>query len=1149
MKTKEIFLGLMSAAVLTLLMVSCSDYDNGYTESAIKFSEEFKKAYGDIDPEQDWNLAERATVTVNTQHESNIKIYALRGNEYTIVGDYQGVNGTRVLGFDMVEGTTSILVSDGVTGEKTVPGGVVAFTGASTRTVLSPSDNKIQVTKMTQAEEVNGITYPAFRITTNEELHGIFEAVPQSGENWNNGKVTDDFDFISTGSFIIYPSYWYTISNNTLGIYYYDEDGKTKHDVDIYRMHDGSSGELWYTNGGVGKETFSAGEGSGGPKATTANGWTLDNTGQDYFNFQVQTTTYVDGCSMSGNFMEYWRSSSKGLGNATISKTFTGFTANSEYLVKVKARLRNQTNTSTENLGTVTFTANGVSVNMTDANNCSKEVVDNQGNLYSDMFGTKTMWVTCNADDNGNISVEFNLQDVNNANWFSFNELQFMKAAGNDEYQHGDNNSLISTALAMGQGIKVDIPVGRKFGMYLRKTDDSYRFYSESKWNAKNSSLQGTSRWNTPCPNNYASTFYVGDQMFLGFEDWPGPAQGDFDLNDMIFAFDGCKPIVLNEDPETNTWLLVCEDLGGSFDTDYNDVIFRVEHVSGKSTAKITPMAAGGTLASYIVFNDPTQGATTKDYVVGEIHQMFNGVGKEESGLYSPINAYSRYENSGPTVEIPVHENWTIAYNVDADQYTYANLVANNGDFKGVNMGGFCILTLPSGTEVSDNPSVNDLLVNAKASVIAAPGKGDAPYILCLPYTYTKVEGAKTNTYVWAWPQELCTICSATYSNGKYNGANGGAYLDFGAWVSDYTSHKDWYKNKNDNAATVEELVISSQGTSNVTPLGNRGTLPLTAGVGNHREMIINNLTGRSANGTITIRLDSPTNNPWTDGNTLWNIGTRTVYVTDSESGTTSFQIEVKEAKKDPNYGAHTSVVQSGNQWTSWSQQYGNHTINMAAGDRLWIGGIVEGIDGSFYGTLTSFDAGGTESTYAQWEGKSGEYMITTDPNVGGTITVVMHYEGNEEYNAKDVTITINTTKRVKFLHNNLALTYENGGLKLRTKANDANQNWRLVAANKGDGFYYLYNEGAGKYLWVENNTWKLHWEDSPYNYSNGRFTLTSNGYLATAYRVSYSRYFGSTESWADGANVSADTQGSANINWVIETVSSAKQRNAKQRK
>ena len=221
----------------------------------------------------------------------------------------------------------------------------------------------------------------------------------------------------------------------------------------------------------------------------------------------------------------------------------------------------------------------------------------------------------------------------------------------------------------------------------------------------------------------------------------------------------------------------------------------------------------------------------------------------------------------------------------------------------------------------------------------------------------------------------------------------------------------------------------------------------------------------------------------------------------------------------------------------------------MAAGDRLWIGGIIEGIDGSYYGTLTSFDAGGTESTYAVWDGKSGEYMITTDPNVGGTITVVMHYEGNEQYNAKDVTITINTTKRVKFLHNNLALTYENGGLKLRTKANNANQNWRLVAANKGDGFYYLYNEGAGKYLWVENNKWVLHWEDSPYNYSNGRFTLTSNGYLATAYRVDYNRYFGSTESWADGANVSADTQGSANINWVIETVSSAKQRNAKQRK
>ena len=79
-----------------LTLAGCSDYDNGYNENAIKFNEAFKETFGDIDPDQDWNLAERATVTVNTQTTSNIKIYALNGDQYAIVGNYEGINGTQM---------------------------------------------------------------------------------------------------------------------------------------------------------------------------------------------------------------------------------------------------------------------------------------------------------------------------------------------------------------------------------------------------------------------------------------------------------------------------------------------------------------------------------------------------------------------------------------------------------------------------------------------------------------------------------------------------------------------------------------------------------------------------------------------------------------------------------------------------------------------------------------------------------------------------------------------------------------------------------------------------------------------------------------------------------------------------------------------
>lgn len=50
-------------------------------------------------------------------------------------------------------------------------------------------------------------------------------------------------------------------------------------------------------------------------------------------------------------------------------------------------------------------------------------------------------------------------------------------------------------------------------------------------------------------------------------------------------------------------------------------------------------------------------------------------------------------------------------------------------------------------------------------------------------------------TYVWAWPQELVTICSE----------NGGPYPQFSSWVSD-KSNNEWYKYRAAGASTVSEL-------------------------------------------------------------------------------------------------------------------------------------------------------------------------------------------------------------------------------------------------------------------------------------------------------------------------------------------------------
>ena len=801
MKMKSLLSFFVPAAMMSLMVAGCSDYDNGYDSNAIKFNEEFRKAYGDIDPEQDWNLAERGTVTVSTMKESEVKIYALRGNEYVLVGDYEGVKGTKMLGFDMVEGTTSIMVTDGVTAEKTTPGGVVTFGG--TRNVIEGTTNGVTVTKLTSEVKIGDETFPAYRTSNMAEVDKVLrEIVPQGQDNIQ--KVTSDFTYVSTGSFIIYPFYWYTSSENTIGVYYTDANNQY-HEVDIYESKGSqhganNTGELWYLMDNVVTDDFVNGTNSG----TTKGGWTMksiDNT-NDYCGWQVQdkhNDDQNDASGIVGPMMEIWRDNTKNvhIGTITIEKEFT-VSKNAKCIVEVSARLRNQMQSSIGG-GQLIFSANGASLDIMAAGNNTTGVYNNQGLLYTNQNGTKKVSVKCESDSNGKITAKFELRNVD-ANWFSFKDLKItvldadvegMTAMGNSEFPGynldpnslpGDMSDDVLAHFFKGQGIRVDIEPGTKFGMYLKKTDGSgsYKFYSESSKNVADTRLH-----DKYC---YASTFYNGDQMFIGLEDWPN---GDSDLNDLVLAFSGAKPIIINE--EADSWLMVCEDLGGSFDTDYNDVIFKVEHVSGKTTAKVTAMAAGGTLASYIVLNNGSN-----PQVVGEIHQML-GAAPEKSGEYTPINATSRYDAVGSLIDISVPADFTMAYSTDVDK-------------TGVNMGGFEIRTLNSGEGPAPaDATVNDLS-NSKTSVIAAPDPGSAPYMLCLPYTYTKEEDGKINTYVWAWPQELCTICSNTYKNGKYQGTNGGAYPDFGAWVSSYSDNRDWYKNPNPaGAMIVEKLLLKSE--------------------------------------------------------------------------------------------------------------------------------------------------------------------------------------------------------------------------------------------------------------------------------------------------------------------------------------------------
>ncbi len=836
MKMKSLLSFFVPAAMMSLMVAGCSDYDNGYDTNAIKFAQEFRKTFGDIDPEQDWNLAERGTVTVSTMKESEVKIYALTGDEYTIVGDYQGVKGTQMLGFDMVEGTKSILVTDGVTAEKTVPGGVVTF-GDTRFTVHEGTREGVTVSRFTNETEINGKTYPAQKTPTENEIKTVLEKVPEFEPNLNN--VTSNFQYVSTGSFVLYPYYWNTSSINTLGVYYTDANNQY-HEVDIYTLNGEESGyvedyNVYDTNNQV--VTY------WGPTWTDKdkddhlyrrpNDWFIEGGDDSNYNTLKKNGWTGDDPVLQKPFIEYWVNEGTGIGTKTIRKNvYRTFTPGKKYLVEVKARLKNDGGSVTnDNKGTITFSANDNKVILTDD---ASSTIKN-GVLYSDMDGLEKIWVVCTADSEGKITLKFELNNVQ-CNWFAFNGMKIYDVS--EMTKTGDN---FYTSPERGKGIRVDIPEGTTFGMYLKKTDTggngnthSYTFYSESYKNDPNKvgsgvtvaiNADGNGKTKTQQPGTnpcYASTFKMpvnqdgDDEMFLGFEDWPNDGQwSDFDLNDVVFAFDGCQPTIINEEPDK--WLLACEDLGGSFDIDYNDVVFAVEHISGQNKAKLTPLAAGGTLASYIYFQDPLG---NRDKCFGEIHQLF-GAEATESGEFEIVNARSRYEKIAPTIEFDVAENWTLAY------YSTGETGGTNNNYGGaVNMGGFEIRTLKSGEDAPFELGITSEQFSGASKIQPSTlDRGDnVPYILCLPYSYKHFnynratpEAGKKTVCVWAWPTEFTTICNEDGTSGPYK--------DFAGWVQNHNNNTDWYKNKDyhADAATVDNLFLSVSYMTQAEINGNSG--------------------------------------------------------------------------------------------------------------------------------------------------------------------------------------------------------------------------------------------------------------------------------------------------------------------------------------
>lgn len=93
--------------------------------------------------------------------------------------------------------------------------------------------------------------------------------------------------------------------------------------------------------------------------------------------------------------------------------------------------------------------------------------------------------------------------------------------------------------------------------------------------------------------------------------------------------------------------MVVCEDLGGIGDYDFNDVVLGLRHVAGTNTLKIMPMAAGGTLHADVYYGDEH---------IGEIHELLS----PGSDVSSMLNTQS-YDKISKMNNVTVPEGFTLS--------------------------------------------------------------------------------------------------------------------------------------------------------------------------------------------------------------------------------------------------------------------------------------------------------------------------------------------------------------------------------------------------------------------------------------------------------------------------------------------------------
>ena len=264
------------------------------------------------------------------------------------------------------------------------------------------------------------------------------------------------------------------------------------------------------------------------------------------------------------------------------------------------------------------------------------------------------------------------------------------------------------------QCFTITLPAGTEFGFYVDIINTigglKGRFYSDPELNEK-------------APISTFGYLQKDGNTYITVEDYD-----DNDYNDFIFVLEG-TPAPVDEDPIK--YIYAVEDLGGTNDFDFNDIVFSVSHISGHEYAIVQPLAAGGIYPATIRFtikenNNEEENNNEKETTsYGEIHSMF---GKASNVM---VNT-----EKGTTKSTMVKAN-PFKVNVGAEWSHTEHGASGNG---------FSVyIEIPNRVD--------------KEVSTCNPGEGAAPQMLVLSEN-------------WLWPTEKTRISDA--------------YQGFGVWGTNY---------------------------------------------------------------------------------------------------------------------------------------------------------------------------------------------------------------------------------------------------------------------------------------------------------------------------------------------------------------------------